>query len=44
MATRELFAGAPLTDVLGWMRILTAFDLLFIAFGLWVSRYLLSEH
>jgi len=25
------------------MRILTAFDLLFIAFGVWVSRYLLAE-
>ncbi|MEM8607049.1 MAG: heme exporter protein CcmB [Myxococcota bacterium] len=43
VATRELFAGAPLDEVLGWMRILTAFDLLFVAFGLWVSRYLLAE-
>jgi heme exporter protein B len=43
VATRELFAGASLTEVLGWMRILAAFDLLFIGFGLWVSRYLLAE-
>ncbi|MEM7433779.1 MAG: heme exporter protein CcmB [Myxococcota bacterium] len=43
VATRELFAGAPMADVLSWMRILAAFDLLFIAFGVWVSRYLLSE-
>ncbi|MGB5810845.1 MAG: heme exporter protein CcmB, partial [Polyangiales bacterium] len=40
VATRELFAGAPMADVLDWMRILTAFDLLFVGFGLWVSRYL----
>lgn len=43
VATRELFAGASWPEVLGWMRILTAFDLLFIGFGLWVSRYLLAE-
>lgn len=43
VATRELFAGATTTEILGWMRILTAFDLLFVAFGVWVSRYLLSE-
>jgi heme exporter protein B len=43
VATRELFGGASTAEVLGWMRILTAFDLLFIAFGIWVSRYLLSE-
>ncbi len=43
VATRELFAGASLAEVLGWMRILAAFDLLFIGFGLWVSRYLLAE-
>ena len=43
VATRELFAGATTAEILGWMRILTAFDLLFVAFGIWVSRYLLSE-
>ena len=43
VATRELFAGASLPEVLDWMRILAAFDLLFIGFGLWVSRYLLEE-
>jgi len=43
VATRELFAGATVAEILGWVRILTAFDLLFVAFGVWVSRYLLSE-
>jgi heme exporter protein B len=43
VATRELFAGATLPEILGWMRILAAFDLLFIGFGVWVSRYLLAE-
>ena len=43
VATRELFGGASTTEILGWMRILAAFDLLFVAFGIWVSRYLLSE-
>jgi heme exporter protein B len=43
VATRELFAGASTTEILGWIRILGAFDLLFVAFGVWVSRYLLSE-
>ena len=43
VATRELFAGATAAEILGWMRILTAFDLLFVAFGIWVSRYLLAE-
>ena len=43
VATRELFAGATLPEILGWMRILAAFDLLFIAFGVWISRYLLAE-
>ncbi len=43
VATRELFAGASLPELLAWMRILTAFDLLFVGFGLWVSHYLLTE-
>jgi heme exporter protein B len=43
VATRELFGGATTAEILGWMRILTAFDLLFVGFGVWVSRYLLSE-
>ncbi len=43
VATRELFAGASMTEVIGWMRILTAFDLLFVGFGIWVSRHLLAE-
>lgn len=43
VATRELFAGATVMEILGWMRILAAFDLLFITLGVWVSRYLLAE-
>ena len=43
VATRELFAGAGMTEVIGWMRILLAFDLLFVGFGVWVSRHLLAE-
>lgn len=43
VATRELFVGATLDEVLGWVRILAAFDLLFVGFGVWVSRYLLAE-
>jgi heme exporter protein B len=43
VATRELFAGATMTEILGWMRILLAFDLLFVGFGVWVSRHLLAE-
>ncbi len=43
VATRELFAGATTSEVIGWVRILTAFDLLFVGFGVWISRYLLAE-
>ena len=43
VATRELFAGAAPSEIVGWFRILTAFDLLFVGFGIWVSGYLLAE-
>lgn len=43
VATRELFAGASLQEVLGWMRILAAFDIVFVSVSIWISRYLLSE-
>jgi ABC-type transport system involved in cytochrome c biogenesis permease component len=43
VATRELFAGATPAEIIGWLRILTAFDLLFVGFGVWISRYLLAE-
>ncbi len=32
-ATREIFAGAPLGEILDWIRILAVFDLLFIVGG-----------
>lgn len=43
VATRELFAGATMAEIIGWMRILAAFDLLFLGFGIWISRHLLAE-
>ena len=43
VATRELFAGASTEEVLGWMRILAAFDIVFVSVSIWISRYLLSE-
>ena len=43
VATRELFAGATWSEIVGWVRILAAFDIAFVAFGVWVSRFLLSE-
>ena len=43
VATRELFGGAGWSEVLEWMRILAAFDILSIAFGVWVSNYVLAE-
>jgi heme exporter protein B len=43
VATRELFAGAALQEVLGWMRILAAFDIVFVSVSIWISGYLLSE-
>ena len=42
-ATRELFAGAPMQEVLLWMRILAAADIVFVSVSVWMSRYLLSE-
>jgi heme exporter protein B len=43
VATRELFGGASMAEVQSWMRILGAFDLLFVSFGVWISRHLLAE-
>lgn len=43
VATRELFAGASIPEVIGWIRILAAFDILFVGFGVWMSRHLLAE-
>ena len=43
VATRELFGGASTAEILSLMRILAAFDLLFVGFGIWLSRHLLAE-
>jgi len=34
VATREILAGAPMSETLAWARILLAFDLVFLAAGL----------
>lgn len=43
VATRELFAGAPLSEVLGWVQILAAFDLVFLGAGYLLFDALLSD-
>lgn len=43
VATRELFGGAPLAEILDWVRILAAFDLIAIGCGLVLFEPLMSE-
>lgn len=43
VATREALLGAPLSDTLGWMRILLAFDVLFVAAGVALFETLMSD-
>lgn len=43
VATREALLGAPLADTLGWMRILLAFDVLFVAAGVALFETLMSD-
>ena len=43
VATRELFSGAAMSDVLGWIRILLAFDLVVFAAGTVLFGYLIRE-
>ncbi len=43
VATRELFGGAPLAEILDWVRILGAFDLIAIGCGLVLFEPLMSE-
>lgn len=43
VATRELLAGASLTEVFGWVRILGAFDLAFAAAGVTLFEPLIND-
>ena len=43
VATREVLAGASFSETIAWMRILLAFDLVFIAAGLWLFDALISD-
>jgi heme exporter protein B len=43
VATREVLAGAPLGEVLDWLRILIAFDLVFVALGALLFGPLISD-
>jgi len=43
VATREIFAGAPLEETLEWLRVLAAFDIIFLAGGYLLFEPLMSE-
>ncbi len=43
VATRELFAGAPVSALLDYVKLLVAFDALFVLGGAWLMEMLLSE-
>ncbi|MDH5675217.1 MAG: heme exporter protein CcmB [Myxococcales bacterium] len=43
VATRELFAGAPMSDIAAWMQILGAFDLAFLAAGIALFDVLIQD-
>lgn len=43
VATRELFGGAPLSEVADWIRVLLAFDLVALVCGLALFEPLMSE-
>lgn len=43
VATRELFNAAPLSELLGWLRIIVAADVIFVVAGLFLFETLLSD-
>ncbi|MBN1656399.1 MAG: heme exporter protein CcmB [Deltaproteobacteria bacterium] len=43
IATRELFHGAPIEEIFVWIRILIAFDVIFVTIGLWLFEPLMSD-
>ncbi|MGD8858807.1 MAG: heme exporter protein CcmB [Myxococcales bacterium] len=43
VATRELLGGAPMSEIAGWLQILAAFDLAFLAAGIALFDTLVSD-
>lgn len=43
VATRQLFAGATMNEVIGWVKILAAFDVVFLTAGLVLFEPLLAD-
>ena len=43
VATREVLAGAPISELWAWLRILTAFDLAFITAGMLLFEPLVCD-
>jgi heme exporter protein B len=43
VATRDLLTGVPLVEIYGWMRILGAFDLIFLAAGITLFEPLVAD-
>lgn len=43
VATREIFNGVPLSALLDWVKLLVAFDLIFLVGGAWLLGPLLTE-
>jgi heme exporter protein B len=43
VATRELIHGAPIADILVWIRILFAFDIIFVTMGLLLFEPLMTD-
>jgi len=43
VATRDILGGATLTEIGGWLRILVAFDVVFLAAGVWLFDALASD-
>lgn len=42
-ATSRLFAGRPLSEMLGWLRILALYDLVFVTLSLWIFPVVVEE-
>jgi heme exporter protein B len=43
VATRELFGGVPLAQLVDWIKLLVAFDLIFVVGGTWLLGVLLTD-
>jgi heme exporter protein B len=42
-ATARLLAGRPLSEVAGWLRLLAAYDIVFVAVASWLFPYTVEE-